>query len=72
MKKKNILIALVCMFATISQAQFKSQQPSPFANGIYGAGSSNALFSWIDMNKFSMQHSFSMNYMNIGGQNLSN
>lgn len=71
MKKNLLLVAMLCMFATVSNAQFKSQQSSPYSNGMYGAGSSNTLFNWIDMNKFSMQHSFSMNYMNVGGQNLS-
>ncbi|MBM4165409.1 MAG: hypothetical protein FJ218_00540 [Ignavibacteria bacterium] len=71
MKKFTFAITVVLVFGlTNSFAQFRNQQ-TPSQNTGFSTIQSNSLFGWIDPNKFSMHHNFSINYATSGAQNLS-
>jgi hypothetical protein len=71
MKHKLLfLVAIFLLGTSLSVAQFKTQQ-TPSQNTGFSSIQSNSLFGWIDPNKFSMRHSFSINYATAGRTNLS-
>jgi len=71
MKHITFSIALVFLLGfSNSFAQFRNQQARSQNTG-FSTIQSNSLFSWIDPNKFSMHHNFSINYATVGGQSLS-
>ncbi|MBS4028207.1 MAG: hypothetical protein KGZ58_06145 [Ignavibacteriales bacterium] len=71
MKNKTlILVTFFLLGFSGAVAQFKSQQ-NPSNVGGFSSLPTSSLFSWIDPNKFSMHHNFSMNYATTGGKNLS-
>ncbi len=69
-----VFVALFLLGSTSAFAQFKAQVPEESRIGDGSAqseSSSGFLFGWFNPEKFHMQHSFSMEYMTMGGQGLS-
>jgi hypothetical protein len=66
-----LIIVALLFSCSVSQAQFRGREPvkqNVSDNIVQQSGPS--ILGFIDLNKFSMQHSFSMSYNNFGEQSL--
>lgn len=65
------LFALLALSA-VAQAQFRGSEPvrPNAADGVVQESSPMPILGFIDMNKFSMNHSISMSYNSFGGESL--
>ncbi len=64
--KKAVALALILFFSSMSFAQFKSQSKLPPLSQVIAKPSNGLIFGFINPEKFSMHHSFSMSYMTLG------
>ena len=70
MKRTTILLFLL-LSVHVTSAQFRGMEPrNPSIQDAIVKPSGNLLFGFIDPDRFLMQHSVSMSYMNLGGQNM--
>lgn len=76
MKMRNTIVVLVAgsmLVTSVATAQFKSSAESKpnVSESLIRSNSTGAWFGWLNPNNFRMNHSYSLSYMNFGGQGLS-
>ena len=69
---KALLVVATCVSVPL-MAQFKQQVESrpSVSESLVRPQNSNFLFGWFDPSQLSFHHSYSLSYMNVGGQGLS-
>ncbi len=67
----SIVAIVLLSFPAASQLKSKIDEPPRVSESLVRSSDSGLLFGWFDPNRFSMRHSYSLSYMNFGGQGLS-
>ncbi len=67
--KRGVMVVLMLLLPAIGMAQFKSQTRLPDFRSVLTSPSSS-LFSFLNSDRLQMNHTFSVSYMNFGGQGL--
>ncbi len=68
--KKLVVFILVIMLSSLSFAQFKNQAKLPPLSKAIAKPTTNFIFGFLNPDKMTMQHSFSMSFMTMGKHNM--